>query len=1096
MMRSPDRGDASPAGHESDARDDTLVARKVFGEDVTSLDADRVIVVPPAEGEVATERDAACREALRPHHVAALGWDGRIAIRAGDLREVAAVHPGAATDCRRLAPVLVAAGRVVWAEATDDAPVFQPQGLGPVWHGLEGPLPDGLARLSAAGLAVGPAPVTLRVETPEAAATLRQAIWANPPSALVVPDEAVPAITESVRRLAVAVLSASECARLEPAAVVRLIGARQIPVAVALGNGIGNIIVGTPLVRRLAEALGRPVDVHLNADYPGCEVIFEGVPWVDAVLTSSADAVRTPYALVVATHFCLAQPSDYPTGRTLWAREHGSVARLKVAHEAAVNLSLLRGPLRIPVREDDVRGQFLGTFRHRPAGRRRIGLHAGSKPGRWAVKRWPHFEALCSRLIARGFEIVCVGGADELVAGARDETGRTLSETFAAIAACDAFIANDSGLMHAADAIGVPLLALFGPTSVVKNGPLGAASRVVRIEKDCAPCQFDPNRFAVCACIGELTVDRVEAAFDALWAEECAGVGRGTTPAAAAKKPAPAAVGAAALAQERAAAARLLADAEAFGALSVADAARLLHRAPLLGLAAEVAALPAPAVMALPRRAPALLRAYGEAAAFALDAAALRSRLDLCLEAAIAARSPAAAQEALSLLLAHCGKEAAATALRGLQKGEAFAQALRPPIRELAALADAEPGLGAALPLQRRIEDRLAAGDRQGFVAAVNQWLATWRDPRTLALALRTETDRLARLSLRPEEIWRSGAGEPLLDLLLFAGGVDAPRGDAEMAAMVAAARGDLTPLNTFMEGALDGLEPVRFTGTERRGVLASALRCSAPPAPSSFGRVSVIITAHAPDLELLALAITSILRQSYRDLEIILVDDASPVPLAGLLRPGHRSHDRIRLIRIDRHSGPYTCRNEAIAVASGDWIAFHDADDIAHPQRMAVQIAALAADPSRRVCYAGHMRFDACARIQPEFKGGLIGDGPSTSVFPRAVFEEIGLFSPVQSRGDIEMRERVALAYGADAVLHLPLPLLYCSGGLTLSIRAQRELLGPLQLFRRAFGARLVEDHAGADRRAATLGPLPIPPGLLGGKLKGLGVSPPAGRR
>ena len=64
----------------------------------------------------------------------------------------------------------------------------------------------------------------------------------------------------------------------------------------------------------------------------------------------------------------------------------------------------------------------------------------------------------------------------------------TLRELFAGIAACGLFITNDSGPMHAAAALGTPLVAVFGPTNPETTGPLSDKAVIVRKEIDCSPC--------------------------------------------------------------------------------------------------------------------------------------------------------------------------------------------------------------------------------------------------------------------------------------------------------------------------------------------------------------------------------------------------------------------------------------------------------------------------------------------------------------------------------------------------------------------------------------------------------------------------------
>jgi len=64
----------------------------------------------------------------------------------------------------------------------------------------------------------------------------------------------------------------------------------------------------------------------------------------------------------------------------------------------------------------------------------------------------------------------------------------TLEEAIALIARCDLFISNDSGLMHLAGALGVPLVAIFGSTNPATTSPPGEKSRVIYKDVPCSPC--------------------------------------------------------------------------------------------------------------------------------------------------------------------------------------------------------------------------------------------------------------------------------------------------------------------------------------------------------------------------------------------------------------------------------------------------------------------------------------------------------------------------------------------------------------------------------------------------------------------------------
>jgi succinoglycan biosynthesis protein ExoO len=84
-----------------------------------------------------------------------------------------------------------------------------------------------------------------------------------------------------------------------------------------------------------------------------------------------------------------------------------------------------------------------------------------------------------------------------------------------------------------------------------------------------------------------------------------------------------------------------------------------------------------------------------------------------------------------------------------------------------------------------------------------------------------------------------------------------------------------------------------------------------------------------------LADAIRSIQRQSLRDLEIIVSDDASRDDSVRIVTELMAEDPRIRLVRGERNGGPAAARNRALSLAKGEWIAVMDSDDLMHPDRL-----------------------------------------------------------------------------------------------------------------------------------------------------------------
>src|SRR3989338_2611340 len=87
--------------------------------------------------------------------------------------------------------------------------------------------------------------------------------------------------------------------------------------------------------------------------------------------------------------------------------------------------------------------------------------------------------------------------------------------------------------------------------------------------------------------------------------------------------------------------------------------------------------------------------------------------------------------------------------------------------------------------------------------------------------------------------------------------------------------------------------------------------------------------------------AITSVLRQTYRELELIVVDDGSVDDTPKLRETWERADARIRWIRRD-HQGAAAARNTGLANAQGDLVAFCDSDDEWLEHKLERQVAYL----------------------------------------------------------------------------------------------------------------------------------------------------------
>lgn len=158
-----------------------------------------------------------------------------------------------------------------------------------------------------------------------------------------------------------------------------------------------------------------------------------------------------------------------------------------------------------------------------PAGR----IAAVAPGARWTTKRWPagKFAEVVRALAARGFSPLLVGGPGdaEVLAAVRAELGGAVPDTVslgvgalaAAVRRSAVLVSNDSGPVHLASALGVPVVAVFGPTSPERWRPLSERSEVARLQLGCSPCSnhgSDACPLSHHRCMKDLTAEAVLAA--------------------------------------------------------------------------------------------------------------------------------------------------------------------------------------------------------------------------------------------------------------------------------------------------------------------------------------------------------------------------------------------------------------------------------------------------------------------------------------------------------------------------------------------------------------------------------------------------------
>jgi len=154
------------------------------------------------------------------------------------------------------------------------------------------------------------------------------------------------------------------------------------------------------------------------------------------------------------------------------------------------------------------------------AGQPLIGINVGGS-SRWQTKKWPadKLSLLCGQLAEKNMRVVLTGAKNDInlaqaVAASAvkskpiNAVGKTsLAELAALIERCKIFISTDSAPMHIASAMGIPVVAIFGPTDPQRHKPPADKVTVIRKDLKCSPC-YKPN-CRVFKCMADININEI-----------------------------------------------------------------------------------------------------------------------------------------------------------------------------------------------------------------------------------------------------------------------------------------------------------------------------------------------------------------------------------------------------------------------------------------------------------------------------------------------------------------------------------------------------------------------------------------------------------
>lgn len=188
-------------------------------------------------------------------------------------------------------------------------------------------------------------------------------------------------------------------------------------------------------------------------------------------------------------------------------------------------------------------------------------------------------------------------------------------------------------------------------------------------------------------------------------------------------------------------------------------------------------------------------------------------------------------------------------------------------------------------------------------------------------------------------------------------------------------------------------------------------------PAVEKGPLVSVIMTTYNAQATL-GYAVRSILNQSYRNLELYIVDDVSTDGTRAMLAEIERSDPRVRIILNERNGGTYVAKNRAMQVAKGVYITFHDSDDWALPQRIERHVAVMESNRQLMVTQSSWIRITSGGEIDfCRWGKRVVHPNPASMFVRREVIERIGYFDSVRVSADTEYRLRARTVFGSAAI-------------------------------------------------------------------------------
>ena len=212
---------------------------------------------------------------------------------------------------------------------------------------------------------------------------------------------------------------------------------------------------------------------------------------------------------------------------------------------------------------------------------------------------------------------------------------------------------------------------------------------------------------------------------------------------------------------------------------------------------------------------------------------------------------------------------------------------------------------------------------------------------------------------------------------------------------------------------------------------------------------VSVIMPTHDGSA-LIQTALRSLKAQTWKNIEIIVVDDCSSPHHVQELRRICAEYDNVLLLEQSVNSGAYVARNAALVHARGELITVHDDDDWSHPEKIERQATPLIENPQNFANMSQHARVtDDLSFLRINVDTSFTQPNYSSIMFRRSSLDLIGEWDSVNRGADAEFRDRIKNITGqqVDVVCSVPLSFTRTRAGSLTHGELDRGYIEPARL-------------------------------------------------